>query len=128
MARWLPDTTEAVVYPHLRSLSNLSGFEGRLMEWSGGVVPTSSTTSAAFGVLANAGNAASANVALAVDGYIQVIAGNDVQPGGFGVADASARACMTAVTSAYCYSVRFLGSASSGEAVRALILNPPWRF
>ena len=128
MARWLPDTTQAHVFGNFRSLSNLSGSEGRLMIWSAGIVRAGATTSATYGVLANAGNGASANVALAMDGYMEVIAGNNMSPGDFLVPDATGRAAATAVTSNYYYSLRSMGSAASGERVRAAILNPPLRF
>ena len=127
MSRWLPDSSQAIVNGELRSLNNLSGYEGLIMKFSGGVVPASSTTSSVIGVLMNGGEASAVNVAVAIGGYTQMIAGDDMSPDTWLVPDASSRGTVSAITSAQFYGVKTVMSAASGDAVRVAVV-PAWRF
>ena len=127
MSRWLPDSSQAIVNGELRSLNNLSGYEGLIMKFSGGVVPASSITSSVIGVLVNGGEASAVNVAVAIGGYTQMIAGDDMSPDTWLVPDASSRGTVSAITSAQFYGVKTVMSAASGDAVRVAVV-PAWRF
>ena len=127
MSRWLPDSSQAIVYGEWRSVNNLSGYEGRIVRYSAGVVLASSTTSACLGVLTNGGEASAVNVGVAIGGYTQMIAGDNVSPGDYLVPDASSRGTLSGFTSAINYSVRTLMSGASGDAVRVAVV-PAWRF
>lgn len=127
MARWLPDSSQAELVHHLRSVNNLSGLEGRLVRFSAGVVPASSTTSGCLGVLADGGEASAVNVAIATDGIMEVILGDSVSPGDWLVPDASSRGTLSAITSAQFYTMRTMTSGVSGDACLAQ-LSPAWRF
>ena len=97
------------------------------MKFSGGVVPASSTTSSVIGVLMNGGEASAVNVAVAIGGYTQMIAGDDMSPDTWLVPDASSRGTVSAITSAQFYGVKTVMSAASGDAVRVAVV-PAWRF
>ena len=127
MSRWLPDSSQAIVYGEWRSLNNLSGYEGRIVRYSAGVVLASSTTSSVLGVLMNGGEASAVNVAVAIGGYAQMIAGDDMSPETWLVPDASSRGTVSAITSAQFYGVKTVMSAASGDAVRVAVV-PAWRF
>ena len=127
MSRWLPDSSQAIVYGEWRSVNNLSGYEGRIVRYSAGVVLASSTTSSVLGVLMNGGEASAVNVGVAIGGYTQMIAGDDMSPDTWLVPDASSRGTVSAITSAQFYGVKTVMSAASGDAVRVAVV-PAWRF